>query len=200
MPLPIEMELRKLGLNEKEVKVYLAGLELGTVPVKKLSEFTKIPRATVYEILKSLKEKGFFEESKVGKRRVFVAKSPREILVVLKLKKKEIEEKEREFIRIIGILEGKYTKEKEIEILGGKKAFELVLENLSFTQAPKIVLINQSLIPISEPSLKKTFQSIKKRLGKIIIEKIEAKIDGGMIIFDKIVYFPKGEKKCILLK
>jgi len=36
--LPIELELRKLGLKEKEVKVYLAGLELGPGSVKKIRQ------------------------------------------------------------------------------------------------------------------------------------------------------------------
>ena len=34
----IELELRKLGLTEKEVKVYLAGLELGPNSVQNLAK------------------------------------------------------------------------------------------------------------------------------------------------------------------
>lgn len=60
---PIELELRKLGLTEKEVRVYLAGLELGPSSVKKISEMAKITKPTAYEIIKDLERKGLFAET-----------------------------------------------------------------------------------------------------------------------------------------
>jgi len=58
LELPIELELKKLGLKEKEVKVYLAGLELGPNSIKNIAEKVKIPRPTVYEIVKKTGRKG----------------------------------------------------------------------------------------------------------------------------------------------
>ena len=105
---PIELELRKLGLTEKEVRVYLASLELGPSSVKKIAEIAKIPRPTTYQIIKTLENKGLFIEAKQKKKRLFVAQSPERILGILRIQKREIEEKEREFIRIISALESKY--------------------------------------------------------------------------------------------
>jgi len=41
---PIELELRKLGLTEKEVRVYLVGLELGPVSVQDIAKVAQIAR------------------------------------------------------------------------------------------------------------------------------------------------------------
>ena len=90
--LPIELELRKLGLKEKEVQVYLAGLELGPSSVQKIAEMAKITRPTTYEIIKILEKKGLFVEIKQKKKRVFIAQSPERILGILRIQKREIEE------------------------------------------------------------------------------------------------------------
>ena len=73
----IELELRKLGLTEKEVRVYLAGLDLGPNSVQNIARITKLARPTAYEIIKKLEEKGLFIESKGDKKnnpRLFTSK------------------------------------------------------------------------------------------------------------------------------
>lgn len=198
--LPIEMELRKLGLKEKESKVYLTNLEFGITTPKQISEILKIPRATVYEILKSLKNKGLVEEIKIKGKKKFLAKSPGELLAILRLKKREIEEKEREFIRIIGLLEAKYLKERGLRVLKGEGSFKTFLEILSFSATSNILIINQKFLPFSEIELQKIFEKIKKRLGKLKLKKFEMEVEAGLIIFDKIAIFPKGERKCFLFE
>jgi len=122
---PIELELRKLGLTEKEVRVYLAGLDLGPSSMKQIAEIAKIARPTTYEILKNLEGKGLFFATKQKKKRYFSAQSPERILGILRVQKREIEEKEREFIRIIAALESKYSKEKEgVKVFKGKEGLK----------------------------------------------------------------------------
>jgi len=197
--LPIELELRKLGLNEKEVKVYLAGLELGASSVKNIAQKIKIPRPTVYEIITSLEKKGLFAEVKQKKKRYFLAQSPTQILRFLRIQKREIEEKEREFIRIISALEAKYSKRKEeIKVYKGKEGLKAISEIISFTSVPQIFIINPKLNPISVKERKKIFQLIKKRLGKIEIKEININLKGGLIIFDKVIFFPLGKKEGFL--
>jgi sugar-specific transcriptional regulator TrmB len=67
----IELELIKLGLTEKEVRVYLVDLELGSKPVKKITKMAKITRPTTYEIIKKLKEKGLFAKPSRIKKTIF---------------------------------------------------------------------------------------------------------------------------------
>ena len=50
--------LKDLGLSDKEIIVYLAGLEIGLSSVSGYSEKANLPRTTTYDLLKSLKEKG----------------------------------------------------------------------------------------------------------------------------------------------
>jgi|GEM_PF-1044322 len=51
--------LRKLGLNRYESKAYLAMVSSGVSTAGKLAEKSGIPRAKVYEVLRSLERQGF---------------------------------------------------------------------------------------------------------------------------------------------
>jgi len=198
---PIELELRKLGLKEKEVQVYLAGLELGPSSVQKIAEMAKITRPTTHEIIKKLEEKRLFIETQQKKKRDFIAQSPERILGLLRIQKREIEEKEREFIRIIAVLEAKYSKEKEgIKIYRGREGLKALEEILSFSSTPEILVINSKILPISRQKREKIYQKIKKRLGKIVVKEFDAKFEGSLIIFDKIIFFPLKKQKGFLLE
>jgi len=196
---PIELELRKLGLTEKEVKVYLAGLELGPSSVQEIAKAAKISRPTTYEIIKKLKEKNLFTETKQKGKRVLAAQSPERILGLLRTQKREIEEKEREFIRIIAALEAKYSKEKEgIKVYKGKEGLKSLAEIISFSSTPQILVINPKLSPLKLKERKKIYKAIKKRLGKVGVKEINKKLEGSLIIFDKAVFFPPGKKTGLL--
>ncbi len=84
--------LEEIGLNRKESEIYLALLKLGDVGASRLAAFTKINRVTVYGILESLKSKGFISSVILDRTTKFVAKEPKEILVLLKQKQDRIEE------------------------------------------------------------------------------------------------------------
>jgi sugar-specific transcriptional regulator TrmB len=201
LELPVELELKKLGLKEKEIKVYLAGLELGPNSIKNIAEKVKIPRPTVYEIIKRLEEKELFVETKKRKKRLFVAQSPSQILRILRIKKREIEEKEREFARIVAILEAKYSREKEkIRIFRGKEGKKAIIEIISLSPASEILIVNPEINPISQREREKIYQSIKKRLGKIKVNEIKIpSLKGSLIAFDKVAFFPANTSKIILL-
>jgi len=187
---PIELELRKLGLTEKEVRVYLAGLELGPSSVQKIAVFAKITRPTTYEIIKKLREKGLFAEAKQKEKRLFVAQSPERILGILRVQKREIEEKEREFIRIIAALGSKAAIEKgEIQVFKGKEGLRALEEILSFSSTPEIFIINPEVLPIKTKKRKEIYQKIQKRLGKVEVKEVNLKLKGSLIIFDKVVFF-----------
>src|SRR4030042_2459320 len=109
----IHLELRKLGLKPKEVSVYLAALELGFRPVQKIAKQAEISRPTAYEVIRGLIKKSLMREIKrkgtiKGEKTFFTAESPDALLGLLRVQRKEIEEKEREFIRIISALQSKY--------------------------------------------------------------------------------------------
>ena len=197
---PLELELRKLGLTEKEVRIYLAGLELGPASVQNIAARAELTRPTTYETIRKLEIKGLFVETGKKGKRHFSAQSPKRILGILRTQKREIEEKEREFIRIISALEVRYSKEKEgIEVFKGKEGLKTLEEIISFSSTPEITIINSSKLPISKQARKKIFQDIKKRLGKIEIKEITTKNNGSFIIFDKVIFFPSGKQKAFLI-
>lgn len=72
----LKQSLLQLGLEEKEVGVYLASLELGPASIQKVTDKSGIKRSTVYEMMKKLKNKGLLSETTKGKRRLIIASEP----------------------------------------------------------------------------------------------------------------------------
>lgn len=72
-------DLKQLGLDEKEAKVYLAALELGPTNIQDLTKKSQIKRSTVYEMIKNLKEMGLISETTKHKRKLIVASEPENI-------------------------------------------------------------------------------------------------------------------------
>src|SRR3989338_386223 len=102
-------ELKKIGLSDKEAKVYLAGLELGKASVQDIAKKAGVNRTTVYVMVGSLENRGLMKTMKVGKRTFFVSENPDTFLDVLKKSKKEIEEKEMEIKEILPELKSLYN-------------------------------------------------------------------------------------------
>lgn len=89
----LEKELIKLGLSEKEAKVYLASLELGPSPVQKISQKAKVNRATTYVIIEDLKALGLMSTYDEGKKTYFVAEQPERLLMHLKTQEEVIHQR-----------------------------------------------------------------------------------------------------------
>ena len=62
--------LRDIGFTEYEGRVYVALISLGRARAKEISEITSIAYPKVYDVLASLKQKGFIEEE-LGRPKVF---------------------------------------------------------------------------------------------------------------------------------
>ncbi len=70
--------LQNVGLSEKEARVYLTLLEMGTASAYAIAEKSGIKRPTTYVILDELRKKGLVLKIPKAKKRNFVAKSPQE--------------------------------------------------------------------------------------------------------------------------
>ena len=187
----LSLELRKLGLKEKEVGVYLAGLELGPTTVQNIAKKAGTARPTTYEILEVLKEKGLFGETKQQKKRYFIAQSPERILSILRLQKRELEEKEREFIRIIAALDTKYgSKDKSgVQVFKGVEGLEVLKERLLFTPSSDLFVFTSEDSPAQKQRRNKMYEKIKKRLGKFNVqEKSAPELGGTLFLLDKVIF------------
>ena len=87
-------ELKKLGLKDKEVSVYLASLELGPSTVQTIARKAQVVRATTYVILEALANKGLVTQFKEEKKTLFAAEPPRQLMRLLEKQKEEIQERE----------------------------------------------------------------------------------------------------------
>lgn len=88
----VEEQLASFGLNEKEIKVYLACLQLGTDTVFNIAEKSGVKRATTYLVLRSLVRKALVTSSGTAKSVLFSATSPQNLLLQLEYRKKDIEQ------------------------------------------------------------------------------------------------------------
>lgn len=68
--------LKKLGFDEKEIRVYLILLSLGPSPVRKVAQATGINRGTTYDILKSLIKQGLVVYHHKETHQYFFAEDP----------------------------------------------------------------------------------------------------------------------------
>ncbi len=84
-------KLEAVGLTEKQAKVYVAALFLGSAAVQRIAEQAEVNRATTYVILAELADMGLVSETIDGKKTVFVAEAPAAINRYLDAIEKEIE-------------------------------------------------------------------------------------------------------------
>lgn len=82
----LEQYLQNIGLDDKEAKVYLAGLQTGPATIVELAKVSGIKRSTVYEVVEDLKEKSLVNVSQQGKRRIFSVQEPENLLLFLEQK------------------------------------------------------------------------------------------------------------------
>lgn len=193
----LSLELRKLGLKEKEVAIYLAGLELGPSAVQNIAQKAKVTRPTTYEIIKILETKGLFTEIINNKKRVFLAQSPEKILAILRQQKRELEEKEREFIRIIATLESKYAggEKSGVQVFHGKEGVEFLKEQILFIPTKEIVVFTSE-----ETKVKLWCGILEKRLGKLLIQqRITPKLNGTLFLADKAIFISSKKQEGYLL-
>jgi sugar-specific transcriptional regulator TrmB len=83
-------ELKEIGLDENELKVYLGCLSSGGSSVKDISRKSGLIRTTVYGVLQSLLKKGLASEINKEGVKFFRAASPTELLSILDQKREKI--------------------------------------------------------------------------------------------------------------
>ncbi|MFH0715182.1 MAG: helix-turn-helix domain-containing protein [Candidatus Diapherotrites archaeon] len=117
--------LESAGLTDAEERVYIALLELGGSTVGPLIEKTGLHRATLYDVLRRLQEKGLVGTVLEGKILHFQAQHPR-VLVDLE------EEKLQKLREVVPLLEQKHGvhSREGVFVFQGVRGIRLVLEDL----------------------------------------------------------------------
>lgn len=94
-------ELMSLGLKDKQASVYLSCLQLGPSSAQHVAKKAEVVRATTYVILEELMEMGLVTKYKEGKKTMFSAEAPRQLLRLLEKQEEEIQEKQSSLEQIL---------------------------------------------------------------------------------------------------
>jgi HTH-type transcriptional regulator, sugar sensing transcriptional regulator len=163
----MEEELREFGLTDKEIKVYLAALKLGSALVQEIAENAGTYRTYTYDVLKSLKEKGLVSHAVKSGKQYFEVAEPEKLLNVLK-------EKENKINGILPELKNLYksvSEKPKIEIYEGKEGLKTMLDDIIRTKKEILVY----------GSTKKQLDLLKFYFPNFIKRRVEEKIKTKVI-------------------
>ena len=116
----------RLGLDEREIKLYTGLLKMGPCKAGTLSKLTSIDRSVTYKLLYLLIDKGFVSSVIRENRKYFQATDPSRLQDVLK----EREEGLKEGIQFLEKLKRETKEETSVEVYKGKEGFKTVMNDL----------------------------------------------------------------------
>ncbi len=149
----IEPILREIGLTEYESKIYLALLEIGESSSGEILNKAQIQTGKIYQILESLKNKGFVTEIDRDKVKKFFPVNPQNILEFLDRKKKIIAKQEEDFQDILPRLLSRINSLKEethIEVYTGFKGMKIAFSKEISRYGPNKELLINGIIDYSK--------------------------------------------------
>lgn len=174
----LEAGLRKLGLEDKEAKVYLAALKLGPSPVQKIAQRAGVPRATTYLVLDDLQNKGLVTTYQEGKKTYFVASSPEQLAELVSKKSQEVKDQQQLIKKLVPDLTSlgqfKQSDQPTVRYYSGPSGWRSYFRDL-FTAPGKEVLtmichedlqllLDRAHISLDEIALMRKRQKIGRRL------------------------------------
>ncbi len=128
--------LKKLGLGDKEIKVYLALLEYGAISVRGLADITNLNRGTVYDLLKKLQEMGLVSYYHQATKQKFVAEEPEKLKELVQEKEKQLKKVKSKIYSLIPELKSRQDKggsKPVIKLYEGRSGIKFILSDLLAT-------------------------------------------------------------------
>ncbi len=166
-------KLRSLGFSDKESKVYVASLKLGSAPIQKIAKLATVNRATTYVVVQGFMNKGLMSSYTKGKKRLFTPESPDKLSALIREDKAVIEAKENTINQILPSLSGLYDttqggNKPQVKFYEGKLGLSAVREEILKTKHKEAFSIFNldSLERVFTPEESNSFT--KKRIAKKI--------------------------------
>lgn len=103
----ITKDLEKIGFSQKEASVYLACLELGETNIQQIAKKSGIRRTTVYDVIESVKKKGFVSSITKNKKTYYYAEDPRAIETSLEEKQETLKRALPELLSLANFIDKK---------------------------------------------------------------------------------------------
>ena len=119
--------LKEIGLNQSEIKVYLALLDLGESKSGEILKKSGLNSGRIYEVFDTLLKKGFISSVSKSGVKYFSPADPQKIKDYISEKKKQIEKEEKDFDSLLPELMNRIQSRKEdtkIEVFLGLKGLE----------------------------------------------------------------------------
>ena len=125
--------LRKIGLSNGEIKIYLAILDIGETNINSIHERTGIERRNVYDILNKLIKRGLISYINKNKKKLFKISSPNKIIDYISEKEDELNTIKKEVKLELPNLIEKFKLKKPLlnaTIYEGKEGIKTVWEDM----------------------------------------------------------------------
>ncbi len=118
--------LRSWGLNDKEIKIYLANLKMGNSTVQKIADYASVNRTSAYDLLKSLEKKGFASYIIQSGKRYYQATNPSKLSDILK----ERENMLKKALPELKAMSESVAKRPKVEVYVGKDGLKTIFEDI----------------------------------------------------------------------
>lgn len=168
----IQRLLSLYGLGEKEIKVYVACLQLGQDTAYNIAEKSGVKRATTYLVLRSLAKKSLVTTHITNKSLLYSASSPENLVQQLEHRKKEIEQS----LPSLMALYNSQPEKPTIEIFEGLDGVKRIYEEIiGFLQKGEEIIFYGDLTHFeSSPTLVKSWLKETKSAPGMIRELVNS--------------------------
>ncbi len=167
----VALELQKIGLTLREAQTYLAILERKNCTTKDIMDAVGLSRPTVHRTLKNLIEKELIYENKANLRvATYIAISPDELLSLVRIRKRIVEEQERELQRIMAQLRQRdtHTQNTIMAYPNNATGERALFDRLIQTDSKEIYIFIASKHHINQEKLHAAYDTIVTRRGKSV--------------------------------
>lgn len=170
--------LKQLDFSDKEAKVYLALMELGSAKAAEIADKTDLNRTSVYDLVEVLLHKGLVSKYKKGHSTFFSAYDPKRLLNYLDREKEENgkkidkqKEKVSELLPQLISLQNIYTTKPRVQFFEGEKGMREAYED---TLTSKEIILAYANVETMHKGLPNFFPEYYKRRAesKIFIKAI----------------------------
>lgn len=179
--------LKKIGLTDNEIKIYIALLQSGASTAYELSQKTGIYRVHIYDKLEQLIDKGLATYVYEGSKKFFRPTAPIKLKQYVEDKQKELDLQKNEIENILPKLKSIYNTPKEdtsIEVFRGKEGLKYFLKDIIKTKMEvSITGIDDAKYNETLPIfMEQYFRDIKRKKIKERIITLKKK---NIFLFDK---------------
>lgn len=133
--------LKKIGLSDKEIIVFLKLLEYGAISVRSLAEVCDLNRGTTYDTLKRLQEIGLVSYYHAKTKQQFVAEDPEKLLKVIKDREEDLfitKEKIINLIPELKSLQDKGENKPTTKFYEGRDGIRFILDDVLDTMSEEL--------------------------------------------------------------